>query len=152
MDADETGPILWEHEVVAATVRYLRDHGWHIESYIVGRKHGPDIVATCASQRLIVEAKGEGSSQEGTPRYGLPFDGGQVRMHVARAVYTAMSVIERKNVEGAIALPSTALHREYVKAIQSSLDLLKIPVFWVDRDRRVIADRGAKRFVKKFQG
>jgi hypothetical protein len=150
MDVGLAG-ILREYEVVDATVNYLRENGWYIEGQARGKTRGPDIIASRGGHRLIVEAKGEGSSEEASARYGRPFDGGQVRMHVARAVYTAMSVIDRRETEGAVALPSTALHREYVKAIQSSLDTLQIAVLWVDRDRRVIEDRGSRRFIEKFR-
>lgn len=140
---------LSEIEVAEAIAHYLRAHRWSIEGDSPVPDRGrADILASRGKRRLLVEAKGEATLND-EPGAGGGTSGNQVRLQIARAVYTAMSAIERQEVEGALALPLTPLHREYVKSIQSSLEALGIGVFWVDHDLRVIPDQGARRIVKK---
>jgi membrane-bound lytic murein transglycosylase B len=78
--------VLYEDDVVAAVAAYLHANGWEIESTALATQHGDDIVAMRDGERLIVEAKGEGSSKAHTSRYGKAFNQGQVSTHVVRFV------------------------------------------------------------------
>lgn len=87
------------------------------------------------SKRLLVEAKGGTSSKEGTKRYGLGFNSGQARDHVANAVYTALKLISiHKNSLIAIALPDDTAHRRLVEEVEPIMERLGIGAFWVDQN------------------
>ncbi len=62
--------MLHEQAVVASVCDYLDRHGFETTAQEEVYHHGPDLVATRGSVRLIDEAKGEGSSQTHTMRYG----------------------------------------------------------------------------------
>lgn len=80
---------LLEDDVVQAVMQHLESDGWSIKSFALAHQHGDDIVATRADQRLIVEAKGAGSSKAGTKRFGQPFTRNQVGSHVSVAILEA---------------------------------------------------------------
>jgi hypothetical protein len=58
--------LLTEDEVVAAVRGHLEGAGWVIKTWALAIEHGDDIVAEREGRRLIVEAKGEGSSKTGS--------------------------------------------------------------------------------------
>jgi hypothetical protein len=81
--------MLTENDVVESMCGYLEDAGYRILKRCNTAEKGIDIVALLpdVSRRLLIEAKGETSAREGSKRYGRPFDGAQVRVHVAEAFY-----------------------------------------------------------------
>lgn len=129
--------MLHEDNVVAAVVAHLRADGWEIESTALATHHGDDIVATRNAQRLVVEAKGEGSSKSHTTRFGKPFTKQQASVHIAVAVLRSMRVISGGTSSAAIALPSVDSHRREVDRVAPALSLAGIRVYWVDPDMRV---------------
>lgn len=135
-------PILVEGYVVAHTADWLRDDGWDVLA--VERTHapGPDIVATKGGSRLVVEAKGAGSSLPGSKRYGKPFNKGQVTVSVANAVWTATKAVARGSL-GAIAIPDNVAYRQEIGDAQATLGRVPIVVFWVDDDGAVRLDNEA---------
>ena len=129
--------MLFEDDVVAAVVTHLRADGWNIESTALATQHGDDIVATRDGVRLVVEAKGQGSSKSHTSRYGKPFNRGQASTHVGVAVLRSLRVVSEGTSMAAIALPADEFHRREVDRVHPALSKLGIQVFWVDQDREV---------------
>lgn len=130
--------LLTEDEVSLAVRGHLEKDGWTITSWALaaGRLHGEDIVAELEGRQLIIEVKGEGSSNPESSRFGLAFNSSQVTTHVAMATYKALQVVS-KGVEAGIALPDNLLHRRTLATIQPALSDLGISVFWVDRHETV---------------
>lgn len=126
--------MLTEDDVVDAVCRGLEGGGWRIDQRLTTRQTGVDIIATRDGRSVFVEAKGETSSKDHTNRYGKPFNLGQARSHVARALLTTAAVVARGDC-GVIALPDNAVHRTVVGPIRPSLDQLGIVVAWVAADR-----------------
>jgi hypothetical protein len=129
--------MLFEDDVVAVVVTRLLADGWTIVSTALATQHGDDIVATRAGVRLVVEAKGEGSSKPHTARYGNTFTPKQASTHVGVAVLRALSVVSEGTSTAAIALPADASHRREVGRVQPALSRLGIWVFLVDQDGAV---------------
>lgn len=132
-------PILVEGFVVASTCAELTDRGWDTVPVTHTAAQGVDITATKVGSRLLIEAKGAGSSKPGTSRYGKPFHSGQVEISIAAAVYKALSV-EPPDL-GAVALPDLPLFRKKLNdGIASNLRRLGIPIFWVSENGSVTID------------
>lgn len=131
--------LLTEDEVSLAVRSHLEKDGWTIMSWATaaGRKHGDDIVAERDGRQLIIEVKGETSSDPKSNRFGFAFDSTQVTSHVAMATFKALQVVS-KGVQAGIALPDERLHRRTLGAIQPALSGLGISVFWVDRHVAVV--------------
>lgn len=123
--------MLTEDAVVAAVCRNLEERGYEIETRALATEHGHDIVAIKEGQRLFVEAKGAGSSKEGTARYGSEFSRNQVFDHVAKAVLKAMRVVAAGDGRAGIALPDNAYHRREIDQIRAALHAAGVAVFLV---------------------
>lgn len=124
--------LLAEDEVVAAVRDYLSEAGWVIRRWALATEQGDDIVAEKGGRRLVIEAKGEGSSKSHTSRFGSPFTRSQVGNHVSRAVYRALRAVAN-NSEAGVAFPDSPLHRSWMGAVQPVTSKLGIAVFWVNR-------------------
>lgn len=123
--------ILTEDEVIDAVIGYLRLEGWEIKSRATALQHGYDIEAVRLAERLVVEAKGAGSSKAHTQRYGLEFSGGQVFDHVAKAILKALRVVAGGDARAAVAFPDNAAHRKELQQVRAPLMALGIDIFWV---------------------
>ncbi len=132
--------MIYEDDVVNAVCSTLQADGWRIVSRAMAHERGDDIVALRAGQRLIVEAKGEGSSKAGTNRYGQSFNRGQVNTHVGVAVLRALTVASAGTASSAMALPDNASHRDIAGAALPALQRAGVGVFWVATDSSVAAD------------
>lgn len=130
--------MLNENNIVKLLAEYLKSNGYEIVQALDTVSRGPDIIADNikTKHRLFVEVKGETSSKEHTNRYGKPFDGKQIRNHIARAVFTAMQVLTSKpagdKTKAAIALPLTAGHQKELETVRNAIKRLDIKVFFVD--------------------
>lgn len=135
--------LLTEDEVSLAVRRQLEKDGWTIKSWAsaAGRIHGDDIVAELEGRQLIIEVKGEGSSDPDSKRFGSAFNSSQVTTHAAMATYKALQAVS-KGAEAGIALPDNLLHRRTLGNVQPALSSLGIFVFWVDRHAAVIVMDG----------
>ena len=131
--------MLYEDQVVDAVCTQLEADGWHIQSRAHAHQHGDDIVAVRGDERLVVEAKGAGSSKEGTRRYGSSFDRGQVKTHVGVAVLRALGVASERTARSAVAFPEDRNHRDVAGRIVPALAAAGVGVFWVDDDCNVTA-------------
>lgn len=129
--------MLLEDNVVDAVADLLRQHGWTIESVAHAHERGDDIVAAKGGVRLLVEAKGEGSSKIGSRRYGQPFTGNQVGSHVGVAVVRALRWASLGVVRPALAFPDNPHHRGQIDPIAPALERVGVGVFWVTSDGRV---------------
>lgn len=99
--------MLTEDDVIDAVQDYLTQRGWQIITRARASQRGEDLVAEKDDHRVVVEAKGAGSSKAGTARFGQEFNAGQVFDHVAKAVLKALRVVTAGASQGAIALPAT---------------------------------------------
>jgi hypothetical protein len=132
--------LLYEDEVVTAVVTYLRSKGWAVERTALATEHGDDIVASKGDRRLVVEAKGAGSSKPGTSRYGRAFTGNQVKTHVSVAIFRALTVTSVGTALAAVAFPDNPHHRQTAGRVTSALARAEIGVFWVDSNHDVDLD------------
>jgi hypothetical protein len=123
--------MLYEDDVVTAVVGYLGDRGWTVESTALATEHGDDIVATKLARRLIVEAKGAGSSKPGTSRFGQLFTGNQVKTHVSVAIFRALTVTSSGQALAAVAFPDNAHHRALIDRVALALARAGVAIFWV---------------------
>lgn len=128
---------LYEDDVVRAVMGYLEFEGWTIDSFALSHQHGDDIVASRGGQRLIIEAKGDGSSKSTSSRFGKPFTRNQVKTHVSVAVVRAMRVASAGEADAALALPASKFHRVEIGHIAPALQRLGIQVYWVGSDHSV---------------
>lgn len=133
--------LLTEDEVSLAVRSHLEKDGWTITSWALaaGRVHGDDIVAELDGRRLIVEVKGEGSSDPDSKRFGSAFSSSQVTTHVAMATYKALQAVSA-GAEAGLALPDNLLHRRTVGNIKPALSGIGISVFLVDRHAAVVVE------------
>lgn len=129
--------VLLEDDVVDAVADFIVAHGWTIDSTAHAHQRGDDIVARKDDQRLLVEAKGEGSSKAMTNRFGQLFTGNQVGSHIGVAVVRALRWASNGGALPALAFPDNPHHRHGVDAIAPALAVVGIGVFWVSEDRQV---------------
>lgn len=128
--------MLYENDVVDATIAWLEHQGWTIESFAHANQTGDDIRARQGGDLLLVEAKGATSSVGSSAKYGEPFSKNQVNDHVAKAVLRAMQY-RSNGVLAAIALPDNQDHRAEIAKAQAALREIRIGVFWVAEDNSV---------------
>ncbi|SDL43639.1 hypothetical protein [Tessaracoccus oleiagri] len=138
--ADAAKPFLYEDDVVTAVMTHLAGDGWSIEGHAMAHQHGDDIVARRGVDRLVIEAKGAGSSKMGTKRYGSLFTRNQVRSHVSVAIHRALRVWSGGEAQAGLAFPDNQHHREMVSHVLPALRRLGIAVFWVADDLSVSVD------------
>ena len=101
--------MLTEDDIIDAVRDHLIRHGWNIVARATATQRGYDLVAERGGRRLIVEAKGEGSSKESSARYGQSFNKGQVFDHVAKAILKALRVAVSGANGAAIAVPDRSV-------------------------------------------
>ena len=133
--------MLTENDVVRAVAKYLKNLGYRVESALTTNEHGIDIVALNleSGKRMLVEAKGGTSSKVGTARFGKPFTRKQAKTHVSVALYSAAKLQEERErgTLVALAFPEDTNHKSLVEDIKTTLETLKISVFFVDSELRV---------------
>ena len=138
MEVETASQILDENDVVNDMKEFLKTQGYKIKNSCNTNQKGVDIVAEKGEQELWVEAKGGTSSKKNSSRYGLPFTTNQVKVHVSRAVYQALSALDSdENPQSAIALPDDEKHRQEIDKVRKSLEKLGIVVYFVSKERGV---------------
>jgi len=137
IEAGAPHPVLTEDQVVDAVCRALVRDGYSIERQALATQRGFDIVARRDDAKLVIEAKGAGSSKERTARYGKEFNSNQVFDHVAKAVLKALRVTSSGSAQAAIALPDNASHRREIELVAPALRRADVTVFWVGDDAKV---------------
>src|SRR3989304_2231555 len=113
--------MLTEDDVIDSLIRHLTANGWRIVSRARATEHGDDLVAERQGHRLVVEAKGAGSSKAGSARFGKEFNKGQVFDHVGKAVLKALRVASAGTAHAGIALPDNPSHRAEVAKVAVAL-------------------------------
>lgn len=129
--------MLLEDDVVNAVMAFIVARGWTIQSTAHANELGDDIDALKDGQRLLVEAKGAGSSKATTKRYGQLFTGNQVGSHIGVAVVRALRWVSSGIAYPALALPDNRHHRDRVNAIAPALAQVRIGIFWVSDNHEV---------------
>lgn len=128
--------MLYEDHVVDAVCAHLALDGWTIESFAHAHQRGDDIVATRGPQTLRVEAKGGGSSKEGTKRFGEHFTLGQCDISASKATFRALRVVSAGDI-AAVAFPDTGNYRRVLGPVLPALAVQGITVYLVKEDRSV---------------
>lgn len=130
--------MLTESQVVAAVCRFLTNNGFRVTQQLSETQHGRDILAFAPTgvRQVSVEAKGATSSKATSNRYGKVFNLGQVRHHVAVAVYCAARDVSTGMMAG-VAFPQNETHVQCVQEILPALKRLRVEVFWVKPDASV---------------
>lgn len=132
--------LLDENAVVDAVAAYLSGRGYEIVQALHGHQRGVDVIArrlAAPAQLVYIEAKGGTSSRAGSPKHGKPMSGGEVRINIAEALYTAAIAATRTRTPkadglvSAVAFQDDALHRKYADPLRPAFDHLGIGVFWV---------------------
>lgn len=129
--------MLTEDDVVLAVCDWLTNTGWTILSRALATERGDDVVARNHTRTLRVEAKGGGSSKEGTRRYGKEFTLGQCQINVAMATLRAMKVASARTDVAAVAFPDTANYRRVVEPVLPALTDAAITVLLVSPEKNV---------------
>jgi hypothetical protein len=130
--------MLYEQQVVDGVCCFLAKKGFRITQRLATTEHGEDIraLAPDRKQQVTIEAKGATSSKAKSNRYGKPFNSGQVRDHVAKAVHCAARFVSTDTLTG-VAFPKNDAHVKCVSKILPALKRLRIEVFWVGVDKVV---------------
>lgn len=130
--------MLTENDVIDFLVKYLKKREYEIISICNTGQRGNDIVAKKEDRFLIVEAKGQTSSDPNSKRYGIEFDTAQKKIHVAEAILKTMEIQDKyPNGTVAIALPDDNRHRNIIRDIKPSLKKLDIIIFFIDKKGNV---------------
>jgi hypothetical protein len=132
--------VLTEDDVVNAVCARLTGDGYEIVQRATATQRGYDVVAVKKGRKLVVEAKGAGSSKEWTKRHGSEFSSVQVFDHVAKAVLKALRVISAGTDCAGVAFPDNAAHRREIELVSTALRGAGIAVFWVNDDHEVRVD------------
>jgi len=123
--------MILENDVVDAVCVHLIAQGYQV-AHCHAHERGHDIDATHPKKkRLLIEAKGEGSSKPTSKRYGHAFNRNQVNDHVGRAILRALHY-RAQSIASGIALPDNPDHRREVDPIFPLLKKIGISVFFVD--------------------
>ncbi len=137
--------MLNENHIVDLLTAYLKKNDYEIVQSLDTKSKGVDIIADnkITKHRLFVEVKGETSSKEHTNRFGKPFDGKQIRNHIARAILASMKIISAKpagnKTRVAIAFPLNDSHQKEMETVKVAVKQLEIKIFWVN-EKKVIEE------------
>ncbi|MBM7580819.1 hypothetical protein [Jeotgalibacillus terrae] len=134
--------MLFEGKVIEYVCDYLTKENFEILQKLSTTEQGDDIIALKSGVKLIIEAKGESSSNQNSSRYGKSFTYNQVKTHVGVALYKVSEILTREINNGndvvvGISLPCNEYHKKCVKRISEVIKLLNIVVFWVNEDGSV---------------
>jgi Holliday junction resolvase-like predicted endonuclease len=132
--------VLTEDRVIDAVCQLLAAEGFEIVQRASAIQHGYDIVGRKGGVKVVIEAKGAGSSKAGTARFGMEFNSGQVFDHVAKAVLKAMRIVAAGTARAGVALPDNASHRREVEQVAPALRQAGVGVFWVNERDEVRVD------------
>jgi hypothetical protein len=130
--------MITENEVVGMVSLKLKELNFGIISSCSTKEKGIDIVATRRDKKLFIEAKG-GTSSIKSSRAGKPFNRSQARTHISVAIFKLLQLREENKDELlGIALPYDKNHYEFIQSIKSSLQDLKITIFWCSEKNVII--------------
>ncbi len=129
---------LMEDFVVKQLMAHLKDSGYTVHQFSLGKQQGIDVHASKGHSVIVVEAKGAKGNPKNGPVNRDKFDSGQIRDHLGKAIVKAF---ELKNsfptAECWIAHPDTSAIRKIVTPIQAHLKAAGITCVYVDQSGRV---------------
>jgi hypothetical protein len=145
--------MLGEMQVIEAVCELLEDQHYGIDFRVKKTsERGPDIIASCEANRtvIIVEAKGQTSSNERSNRFGLEFQSKQMNSHVGVALVKSLQItsgrIPKKALEllgedlknrrklAGLAFPDN--HKDLVDSMGPALIKLGVIVFLVSKGKK----------------
>lgn len=131
--------MLTEMEIVEATASFLKGKGYSIEHCVSAvTERGDDIVARSqAGQRVVIEAKGQGSSQSYTKRFGREFSKSQKEGHLGRAMVRLMEPMSTGS-KGVIALPQDTVTLGILRSRKKALEVAGFIVLTVEPSSRQV--------------
>jgi len=137
--------MLTEMEVINAVERYLHGRGFVTKEKVpTVQSRGRDLVMESRSGTLlVVEAKGQSSSQPHTALVAEEFSRSQKEAHLGRAIVSTMWTLSR-GYNSAIALPGDSVDEQLVNDRKAALERLGLVVLFVDpEDGSVRVEVGA---------
>ncbi|MGC5328318.1 hypothetical protein [Brevibacillus sp. SYSU BS000544] len=135
--------MITENDVIEAVCKHLVNQGFVIQQALNTNEKGDDIIAYHPKEnvKILVEAKGETSSQVHTKRYGMPFTSNQRKTHVMQALYRCAKMQceakEHSNIKVGMAFPGDNIHRKWLTDIKDFLFQNQIIVFLVNQNKAV---------------
>lgn len=131
--------MLTENDVILKLSEFLSDNDYEIIQQLNTNQKGIDIIAKNDSEVVYIEAKGETSSKSSSNRFGKPFNRNQIRVHIARAIFTCLETLSDapsgKKTSIGLALPYTKEHQLMIKGVISVLENLNIRLYWVSKTK-----------------
>jgi len=133
--------MLTENDVVEAVCIKLEYMGFEIKQRLHTKQRGIDIIAYKDGYTLMIEAKGETSSDKSSNRFGQPFSQSQIKNHVGKTLLAAFKLMSKYHDSArygvGIALPDNSGHRKEVEQVRYVLKKLGLFIFWVNRSFEV---------------
>lgn len=129
-----------ENDIIRFVSQHLERKGYKVSQALSTLERGTDIIAKHATstERCLVEAKGETSSDPNSRRYGKPFTAAQVRSHVGVAIIKCFQLKqENPQANVYIALPGNQAHSTLIDSILDSLLRAQIGLLLVSANGRV---------------
>lgn len=130
--------MLTENDIVEKVTDFLEKKGYQIIQSLTTNQHGIDIIAENETEKLYIEAKGETSASKTSNRFGLAFNGNQVKSHISVALLATMKVISNmpagNKTKVGIALPDIESQRQVINQIIPALKKLDIRIYWVSQN------------------
>ncbi|MGP8077230.1 MAG: hypothetical protein ACLQD8_00255 [Thermoplasmata archaeon] len=128
--------MLTEMQVIDAVERYLNERGFVTREKVPSVKsRGHDLVMESQSGALlIVEAKGQGTTQLRTGRFGKEYSWSEREGQLGRAIVATMRSKSR-GYDSGIALPGDSMDERLVQDRRSAFERLGLVVFMVDPER-----------------
>ena len=125
---------LYEDEITKLFRDYLKKQGWVIESTAKGRKRGADIVAKRSGKRIYIEAKGGGSQDPKSKRFGSAFTKLQSQQNTDVAFACLARMISRYCPDYiGMVLHHDAYHHDSVKEILPTIKKIQAGVWLVSK-------------------
>lgn len=132
--------MLDENDIIGILCNNYNERGYRIlEKNLTNHKGKVDLIFEKDGEKIFIEVKGETSSKIGTNNFGKYFNYSQVKVHVARAIYQIMTVIDYNLDSNSfiIALPNNAEHIRAIEQVKNSLIKAQIKVLLVDTNKIV---------------
>jgi hypothetical protein len=131
----QANEMLTEMEVINAVERYLHGRGFVTREKVpTVQSRGHDLVMESRSGALlIVEAKGQSSSQPHTAHFGQEYSRNQKETHLGRAILSMTWTLSQGH-SSAVALPGDWVDEQLVNDRKAALERLGLVVFLVRPD------------------
>jgi hypothetical protein len=136
--------MITEEEVINSVVNKLEQIGFYVKEKSNTIQETIDIYAVKENVEFFIEAKG-GTTSKNTSRKGKPFNGSQVKTHIAMAILKAMQIKQIKNTARiGIALPNDRNHKRIIDTLRTSIESLNIEMIWSDGKEVILENEYSK--------